>query len=301
VAKVSEPVFSVTLDKGLADRHRLPIGQVISVLTEIRQMITETGRAIQKQRGLDSPPLDFGLEVLAEDDGRVFSKGSFRARIAITNHIEIGVEAAERVISLVYDLGSLRKPPMRLISSEEPLTAKIVNHLDRMAFIHERSHAEAKFKVTIPKAFKVDASTKARTAATFGSNVVKRLAALREPVFTEDDVTLYGKLTQLKDRTFIERDNRKFWGELRRDNGEVWRIQFEGGDESVAKPLFRQQVRISGDAFYFQTRTPKLIASEVVRDEQRDYLGAFDELVGANKAFYNADLRTILARRYGED
>ena len=301
MAKVSEPIFSVTLDKGLADRHRLPIGQVISVLTEIRQMITETGREIQKQRGLDSPPLDFGLEVLAEDDGRVFKKGSFRARIAITSHMEIGVEAAERVIGLVYDLGSMRKPPMRMISSEEPMTAKIVNHLDRMAFIHERSHAEAKFKVTIPKAFRSDSPAKARTEATFGSKAIKRLAALREPVFTEEDVTLYGRLTQLKDKTLIERDNSKFWGELRRDNGEVWRIQFEGGDEGTAKPLFRQQVRISGNAFYFQTRTPKLIASEVVKDEPRNYLSAFDELLGANKAFYNADLRTILGRRYGED
>jgi hypothetical protein len=130
---------------------------------------------------------------------------------------------------------------------------------------------------------------------------VKRLAALREPVFNEQNVTLYGRLTELKDKTLIEREGGKFWGELRRDNGERWRIEFGAHDEDTAKPLFRQQVQVTGDAFYFQTRTPKLIASEVRPDEQRDYLAAFDDLFGANKDIYKANLQTLLSRRYGED
>jgi len=36
-------------------------------------------------------------------------------------------------------------------------------------------------------------------------------------------------------------------------------------------------------------------------DEQRDYLVAFDDLFGANKEIYKADLQTLLSRRYGED
>jgi len=213
MAKPSDPTFTITLEKGLADRHRMPIGQVISVLNEVRQMITETGREIQKQRGMDAAPLDFGLEIIAEEDGRAFTKSSFRTRIAITSHVEIGAEAAERVIEAIYTLGAPRKPVTRVITStEEPMMARIVNRLDRIAFIHERSHSQAKFKVVVPKALKTSAE-KTRTVATFGSVAVKRLAALREPVFNEQNVTLYGRLTELKDKTLIEREGGKFWGE----------------------------------------------------------------------------------------
>lgn len=301
--KNTDPVFTISLQRGLADRHRLPIGQVISVLNEVRQMLIETGREIQKERGIDPRPLDFGLELVAEEDGKTFTKGSLRARIAITNNVEVGIEAAERVLDTVYALNAPRKPSARFITAtQEPATAKIVNRLDRIAFIHEQSRAQARFQVAVPKALQpLQPEVKTRTTATFGSMAVKRIAAMREPVFTEEDVTLYGRLVELKDKAQIEVQGGKFWGELRRDNGERWRVQFDDEYQTTAAPLFRQQVRISGNAYYFQTRAPKLVATEVVPDEQRDYVGAFDELLGVNKALYKADLATLLDRRYGED
>src|SRR6185436_13497188 len=99
------------LQNGLADRNRLPVGQVISVLSETRQMIEDVGREIQKERGVDGP-IDFGLELLAESTGVVFKKGSLLARIAITNNIEIGLIATQRLLDTVYSLNQMqRKSP----------------------------------------------------------------------------------------------------------------------------------------------------------------------------------------------
>lgn len=301
MARVSEPVFTVSLEKGLADRQRMPIDQVISVLTEVRHMLTETGHAIQRERGVESPSsLDFGLEIIASGNGDAFHKGSLKAQIAITNNVEIGIAAAQRVIATIIDLGA-RKPVTRaLVPSEAASTARIINRLDRIAYIHERSKADARFNVNIPKAYKAD-SQKAKTTAVFGGVAIKRLVAMREPVFTEEGVTLYGKLTELKDKTKIDATGGAFWGELKRDNGEKWRVQFAGEYESKAIPLFRQQVRIFGSAHYFQARTPKLVACDVQPDEDRDYLKSFDELVGINRSHYGTSLEALLASRYGED
>jgi hypothetical protein len=298
----SEPIFTVSLERGLADRHRLPMDQVISVLTEVRQLLIETGHQIQKERGIDERPLDFGLEILAEPDGRAFIAGSFRARIAITNNAEIGVQAAARVLDAVHDLNAAKKPAAKAVTfSDQPSVARIINRLDRMAFVQERSKAQAKFTVMVPRGMKQESAVKARTTATFGAVAVKRLASLREPVFTEEGVTLYGRLVELKDKSQVEREGGKFWGELRIDNGDRWRVQFESEAQHTAVNLFRKQVMVFGVAHYFHARTPKLVASEVKPDDDRDYLRAFDELLGVNKALYKANLGTMLARRYGDD
>src|SRR5215469_2851990 len=271
MARQSDPIFTISLEKGLADRHRLPVAQVISVLNEVRQMLIETGREIQKERGRDQKFLDFGLELVADEEGRTFTKGSLKAKIAITANVEVGVEAAERVLNTISVLGAPKKPIARL-AQKEPYRAKIINRLDRIAFVHEQSRTEAKFRVSVPKAFRrEEARSKAQITATFGSVAVKRLSALREPVFSEESVSLYGKLTELKDRSQIDDSHGKFWGELRRDNGERWRVEFSDKDQAHAVPLFREQVRITGTAHYFQTKSPKIVADNVELDEQRDY------------------------------
>lgn len=297
----SDTIFSISLEKGLADRHRLPIGQVISVLNGVRQMLIDAGRELQKQRGVGySHNLDFGLELVADEHGHAFTKGSLRAKIAITSNVELGIEAAGRVLQTVRELNAPPKKPIKRIGvSQDSVQSGIVNHLDRMAFIHDRSKVQAKFRVIVPRALKPKDSASKNTVV-FGAPAIRRLAALREPVFSEENVTLYGKLVELKDRSQMDDTHGKFWGELRRDNGERWRIQFDDDCEATAVPLFRQQVCVYGTAHYFQTRTPKLIASGVDPDATRDYVAAFDGLFGANKDKYNADLPTLLARRYGE-
>ena len=39
----SDPIFSVKLKHGLADRHRLPLEHVLTVLSEVRQMFIDAG------------------------------------------------------------------------------------------------------------------------------------------------------------------------------------------------------------------------------------------------------------------
>ena len=91
------------------------------------------------------------------------------------------------------------------------MMARIVNRLDRIAFIHERSHSQAKFKVVIPKALKTSAE-KARTVATFGSVAVKKLAARKGASLQRTECNPLRKdCTELKDKTLIEREGGKFW------------------------------------------------------------------------------------------
>ena len=73
--QMDSPLFVVRLEKGLADRQRLPLAHVISVLEEVRQMILDAGRELQADIGIEQPVLDFGLELIAGPDGVVFQPG----------------------------------------------------------------------------------------------------------------------------------------------------------------------------------------------------------------------------------
>jgi len=288
-----DPVFIISLEKGLADRHQMPIGQVIGVLNEVRQMITETGKDIYKERGGDPAGVDFGLELVADSAGNAFTKGSLRAQIAITSHVEVGILAASRIIDTIFTLSTSDRAPSRV-------EHRIIDRLDKITYLHEKSKTHARFTVAIPKSLQKEFEP-IRHAATFGSDAVRRLDSLREPIFTEYGITVYGKLFQLKDKSVQEDSNGKFWGELQRDNGERWRVQFERRKLKEITSLFTKQVMVTGDVSYFQTRTPKLAANSVEADEERDMVFAFDELFGIHKLSYDADLQTLLGRRYGED
>ena len=98
------PVFTIKLQKGLADRQRLPLADVIAVLEEVRQMIADMGREIQRDRGIEKPTGDFGLELLAGPRGILFKSGSVQAHVAITSNIDTGILAAQRVVTTVDSL-----------------------------------------------------------------------------------------------------------------------------------------------------------------------------------------------------
>jgi hypothetical protein len=42
----TEPIFTVTLDRGMADRNRMPFADVIRFLNELKNLIVETGKQI---------------------------------------------------------------------------------------------------------------------------------------------------------------------------------------------------------------------------------------------------------------
>ncbi|MBL8239545.1 MAG: hypothetical protein JNM66_19130 [Bryobacterales bacterium] len=298
MSKVAEPVFTISLEKGLADRHRMPIDQVISVLSSVKQMIADAASELQSDEG-DGKPLDFGLEISSGLDGNAFRKGSLKAQIVITKNHAKGIRAAQRVLATIHDLSAVKKPPAREYSAEaELVTGRILNRLEKIAAIHEVSRSDAKFSVTVPKAFRVEPGIKKVKAATFSERGLQALYAFREPVFRESGVTIHGKLAELKDKSALEREEGHFWGQLLRENGELWRIQFKNSQTDSVRLLFKEQVEVTGEAHYFQSRTPKLIVKEIARDDERDYVKAFDDLYGLNKALYNAPLEIVLKRRY---
>ena len=128
-----DPVFVVNLTRGLADRHRLPLEHVISVLSEVRQMLTDTGREVQRAHGYQNPDGDFGLELLASEGGLAFHQGSLEARIAITADKTNAMMAADLVLNTVDGLANRKLSQPQTNSAE----ARIIRRLNRIAKIHK--------------------------------------------------------------------------------------------------------------------------------------------------------------------
>lgn len=126
--------------------------------------------------------------------------------------------------------------------------------------------------------------------------------SLQSKTFAVDGMTIYGKLYELLDHDPSDEEQGKgFWGELRRENGEVWRLQFEQKSIDEVTPLFRKQVVATGRATYYRVTTPKLTVTQIKPDNDRDYEAAFDTLVGCDRDLYKADFGTLLRRLHGDE
>jgi hypothetical protein len=284
------PIFIVRLEKGLADRQRLPLQHVIAVLEEVRQMICEAGREVQRDKGFERPSGDFGLELVAGSRGVLFQPGSVQAHIAITQDVQSGVLAAERVISLVTRLGE-----RDLHELDDPTERQIVRRLNRIAKFQRTDKTELRMVVQKP-------SSQAVEQAIFGDAAIETIRSLQAPVFEMEGLTVFGKLYELRDRDEEDEENdRGFWGELRRENGETWRIQFASSDTERAVSLFRKQVAVTGHAKYYRIANPKLIVREIVPDIDRDYETAFEELFGSDRESLGTDARALLREMRGDN
>jgi len=287
----NETVLSIKLQKGLADRKRLPLVHVISVLEEVSQMIAEVGRDLQRQKGIPSPTGEFGLEILAGSKGLLFLPGSLQAHLAITQDVQTGILAAQRVVRTVRLMEEDKFPP----AEDEEINAHIVRRLNRIARIQELDKIEMHLAVKVPGYPK-------SMEATFGTTAVALARSLQAPTFRMEEMTLYGKLFELTDRSTSEEEEGKFfWGELRRENGETWRVQFRASDVNVVTGLFRKQVAITGTAFYYRVASPKLVAEKIEADPERDFETAFEDLQGCYKDIYKADFPTLMRRMHGEE
>lgn len=283
-----DPIIVVRLLEGLADRHRLPLNHVISVLEEIRQMVTEAGRAIRNENGDDSAP-DFGLELVAGEDGVVFKEGSVQASIAITTNVQEGFLAAQKIVKTV-ELLRVKNPT----KGDSNVDYSIVRRLGRIARIQRTDKTRLALSVRRPMENHRDYST------VFDQTAVDSVRSLQAATFTIEDMTLNGKLTQLRDKDYEEDSRRGFWGELARENGESWRVQFKMSDVGTVSQLFRKQVSITGKAYYFRAQSPKLVAERIVVEQERDYEKAFDDLFGCDKELFNSDFASLLNELRGE-
>jgi hypothetical protein len=283
---VDSPVLTVQLQQGLANRQRLPLGDVISVLEEVRLMILDIGRDIQRDMGIEKPTADFGLFTGAE--GVLFSPGSVQANIAITSNIDTGVLAAQRVVSTINALANKQA----VITTESD--RNVVRRLNRINRVQERDKTELHLVLKRVGEHKP-------TEATFNAAAAATVWSLQAPVFEVEGLTIYGKLFELRDTDPQDEGMKGFWGELRRENGETWRIHFRPNVTEAVAGLFRKQVAVTGTGKYYRITTPKLEAVSISLDEERDYEKAFDELFGSDRHIYGDDFDKALRDMQGED
>jgi len=285
---IDSPVFVIRLEKGLADRQRLPLAHVISVLEEVRQMIIEAGREIQRDLGAERPIGDFGLELLAGPGGIVFRPGSVEAQIAITSNVDAGILAARHVIRTVDSLAK-KKPAVNTEADRN-----IVRRLNRVNRTRETDKTELHLALVGTSASKPE-------QATFNATAAASAWSLQAPVFEMEGLTIYGKLFELRDTDPEDEGTKGFWGELRRENGETWRIFFGAESAEKVTGLFRKQVAVTGTGKYYRIAAPKLIAMDIAADEERDYEKAFDDLFGCDRNIYGDDFQKALKEMRGED
>lgn len=280
-----DTIITVKLQKGLADRQRLPLAHVLGVLEEFRQMIADVGRKIQRERGVPNPTGDFGLEILAGEQGELFKRGSVQAPIAITNNVGVGFLAAQEIVKV---LGTLERED-GVVDPNQQFDRFLLRRVTRMARIQRQDRMELSLSLHRP-------GSSEPIAATFGSAGIASVRALQSPTFEVEGMSLYGKLVELIDRDQADEDGKGFWGELRRETGENWRVQFKPGDTERATSLFRKQVVVTGKAVHYRIATPKIIADTIAADAERDYETAFDEVFGCYKETFKSDLKTLLKR-----
>jgi hypothetical protein len=271
--KRTETTFIVSLDKGLANRHRLPLQHVIEVLRELNDAVKEVGKGVQRERGIENADGDFGIDLLATEKGFVFRKGSIQTEAAITRDVENGTEAVRRVMRTMTALE--RKRPSSIGAYGEP----VMRRLASVADIQKADKVELKIALRTPK-------TRGSEIATYGERGVATIESISAAETSVHGVTIYGRLRELRDKSRKEEGGRWFWGELIADNGAVWRVRFKNSEEGAAVPLFRKRVVVNGDATYYRIATPKLDASTIKPDTARDYEAAFDELYGCDAEIY---------------
>jgi hypothetical protein len=284
-----DTIVNVKLQKGLADRQRLPLADVLGVLEEFRLMVAEAGRRLQRERGVPNPTGDFGLEIVAGELGNLFKPGSVQAPLAITENVTTGILAVQEVVAMLNTLEEDEGVP----EPNRQYDRSMLRRVSRLARIQKRDRMELEISIIRPG---VDIPL----TATFGTSGMASLSALQTPTLEVQGVSMYGKLIELVDRDESDEDGKGFWGELRRDNGDPWRVQFRSSDIDLVTAMFRKQVVIVGRAVYYNVTRPKIVAETIALDADRDYEAGFDEIFGSSKSAFNADLDTLI-RRNRED
>lgn len=279
--------FTLVFRKGLADRNRLPIEQVIKTLQEFQEMIREVGRHVQRRNGVENPDGDFGIELLASERGFVFRKGSLKTPAAATRDLA----NAQETLNLIYsNVRSFAKPVVT--QQEDPTEAAIARRMYRIGGIQREARTELAVVLKFPE-------QRAKTA-TLTEAAMINLETAAEPQMRIGGVTLYGRLRQLNDRSKEEDGGAHFWGELHTDSHEKWRLRFRSGDVDRVTPMFRNQVMVTGEATYFPAKSPRLDVSLIDIDHPRDYLNAFAEMNAAGIAMFgDMDSSELIKELYG--
>jgi hypothetical protein len=260
--KPNETIFSIIFKKGMADRNRLPLSHVLATLREIDSMIREVGIKVQREKGVEKPDGDFGIELLAGRVGLAFQKGSIKSASAITKDIENGTETLKRIIETTDIVEKKRT------ISLDGYRAPVVRGLAVIGRVQEDDRTELRIQLapTRGKVIQTRFSEK-------GIEAIKKMAATKD--FSIEALTVFGKLRAIVDASKTDKDD-DIWGELIEDSGNKWRIKFNPLDLDKAKGLFTKQVTVFGDATYFKTKLPRIDVKTITEDTPRDYVAAFE-------------------------
>jgi hypothetical protein len=261
--KNANPVFSIVFSKGTADQHRLPLAHVLETLGEIAKMIREVGIQVQRANGAEHPDGDFGIELLAGETGGAFFASSVKAQAAVTRDVKNGLETINRIFQVTDTIEK------KVVRSVDNFGEPVLRRLALVGKIQEKDSTELRMEL-------VSGSRKPKETRFSAVGA----AALREMTKAElaiESLTLYGKLQRLTDSS-EEDEGDHFWGQIREDNGKVWRVRFNNADLQNVQRLFTKQVMVSGNAAYFKTRSPRLDAAEIGEEKPRDYMAALARL-----------------------
>jgi hypothetical protein len=272
---------------GLATRNRLPLDHVIRVLNEIKSTLETIGKDVQREQGAEDPSGDFGLEIVGG-----FRRGSVKAAVAITKNQAAGVVAARQFLSTVNSLSTQFAGRKRSAKSATVAAVaydpRVVSRVGNINKVREIDKTRVEFSL-------VQRGGGRQEKATINDRTAEVLAKLREPNFAIEDLTVYGKLSQLRDPSGEGEESRKaFFGELVGDDGQTWRIEFRPDDAQRVAGLFRRQVHVTGNAVYYKALNPKIVAKDFGPDEQRDYDAAFDEMFGASPELTDTPLKKLI-------
>lgn len=275
-------VFSIIFKKGLAEKNRLPLEDVINTLQQIQHMIRDCGRQIQRDAGLEKPDGDFGIELIGGPSGLIFRKGSLKTAALVTQDIPHGILAINTLIDTT-DLLEKREKNIVTPDYAEP----ILRRLPRVSEIQRENRTELHLALS--------QNSHILNRSKLGEKGRETLKRFEAPEVGIEAITLYGRLRELRDksRTTDEENKGHFWGELQEDGGRIWRIRFKDRDETGVLQLFRKQVEVTGNATYFRTQAPRVDAAEIDEDVMPDYLAAYER--------FNSAYRDVLGDRDTEE
>lgn len=284
-----DPVFTIKFTEGLAARRRLPLSHVLETLKQVAETIRDVGKRIQQEKGVENPTGDFGIELLAGRGGIAFREGSLYANAAITRDIENGIAAVREVLGTL-DVLKKKRPT---ISGEARITA--------LRGIAKIAAAQRKTRTVLTMRLHGNAAERGRSAKV-DERALETLRAMESNTESVEGITVFGRLRQLTDRAAADSPGgMKMWGEIQADDGEKWRVKFSPQQYSGILSLFGKQVEARGTATYYQTKTPRLQPEYVAPDEPRDYVAAFDEIVGSERELYGHDsTESLIAEARGE-
>ncbi len=261
----SSAIFSVVFDKGRATKHRLPLSHVLNTLRELDLLIRELGKKVQRANGVRNPDGDFGIELIANSSGFAFSKGSIESRAVITKDVQNGITTVSRIIGTTNGVESKKDS----VSVDE-YGAPVLRRLAKIAPFQAQDKSELRLQLLTPKGAVIESSS-------FGKAGIQTVQRLTASEFEIESLTVYGKLSKLWDQSRTDEED-DIWGDLIEDNGNKWAMKFKPAALKKVQKLFffTKQVVVTGDAFYFKVKGPRLDVTEIEPDKPRNYVAAFN-------------------------